>query len=134
MTDLVERLRLERDNYSTELIAEEEEVGDNKWQKWRADLAALGGWENEMVSVPAGAVREMIVAGEAHYARLARAEAAIREQPTLRDRFAMAALAGMLACGHRNYGTIDDVLSYASRVAYEYADAMLAEREKEPQP
>lgn len=52
---------------------------------------------------------------------------------TLRDRFAMAALAGMLACGHRNYGTIDDVLSYASRVAYEYADAMLAEREKEPQ-
>lgn len=52
---------------------------------------------------------------------------------TLRDRFAMAALAGMLACGHRNYGTIDDVLSYASRVAYEYADAMLVEREKEPQ-
>lgn len=51
--------------------------------------------------------------------------------PSLRDRFAMAALAGMLACGHRNYGTIDDVVSHASRVAYEYADAMLAERENE---
>jgi len=44
------------------------------WAQWRADLAALGGWENELVSVPAGAVRKMIEAGEALQARLAALE------------------------------------------------------------
>lgn len=28
--------------------------------KWRADLEKIGGWDNEMVSVPAGAVRKII--------------------------------------------------------------------------
>lgn len=27
---------------------------------WRDELAKVGGWENEMVSVPAGAVRKII--------------------------------------------------------------------------
>lgn len=78
-------------------------MSDNKWQKWRADLAALGGWENEMVSVPAGAVREMIVAGEAHYARLARAEAAIREHNAGCQSRCGVGEQEAVACGYRPY-------------------------------
>lgn len=34
------------------------------WAKWRKDLADIGGWDNELISVPAGAVRKMIELGE----------------------------------------------------------------------
>lgn len=47
---------------------------------------------------------------------------------TLRDRFAMAALTGILA----NPGRLGS-LSETVRASYEFAAAMLAEREKEPQ-
>ena len=35
-----------------------------KWLKRRADLSAIGGWDNEMMAVPAGPVRRMIEDGE----------------------------------------------------------------------
>jgi hypothetical protein len=41
------------------------------WDKWRSDLDEIGGWDHALVSVPAEAVREMIVAGEALRARVA---------------------------------------------------------------
>jgi hypothetical protein len=31
-----------------------------KAKKWREDLEKVGGWDNEMVTVPAGAVRKII--------------------------------------------------------------------------
>ncbi len=42
----------------------------NQWGKWRQDLEAIGGWANELVSVPAGAVRQMIELGEQQFAAL----------------------------------------------------------------
>ena len=45
------------------------------------------------------------------------------EQPTLRDRFAMAALTGMIAAHGYDYDG-------AARYAYSYADAMIKERAK----
>lgn len=44
------------------------------WAKWRADLAAIGGLENELVSVPAGPVRAMIEEGERLEAKLREAK------------------------------------------------------------
>lgn len=31
-----------------------------KARKWHGDLEKIGGWDNEMVNVPAGAVRKII--------------------------------------------------------------------------
>ncbi len=36
----------------------------SKWAKWRQELEDIGGWDNEFVAVPAGAVRKMIELGE----------------------------------------------------------------------
>ena len=36
----------------------------SQWAKWRKNLDEIGGWDNELVSVPAGAVRKMIELGE----------------------------------------------------------------------
>lgn len=52
----------------------------------------------------------------------------VDEPVTLRDRFAMAALTGILA----NPGRLGS-FSETVRASYEFAAAMLAEREKEPQ-
>lgn len=47
-----------------------------------------------------------------------------RENPTLRDQFAMAALTGIIPCG------FSDMTSTAiAAFAYAYADAMMAERD-----
>ncbi len=48
----------------------------------------------------------------------------VHEGMTLRDYFAAAALQGMIACEQVQHGTFQD---YA-RIAYQQADAMLAER------
>lgn len=42
---------------------------------WRQKLEEVGGWENEMVSVPAGAVRKIIEDLEAHERELERVKA-----------------------------------------------------------
>ena len=57
------------------------------------------------------------------------AVAALREGPTLRDRFAMAALQGLLANENANASYHGYVIHAASE-AYQVADAMLAERAK----
>lgn len=57
------------------------------------------------------------------------AVAALREGPTLRDRFAMAALTGLLANQNANAAYCGNVIHAASE-AYQVADAMLAGRAK----
>lgn len=42
----------------------------SQWAKWRDDLQKIGGWDNELVAVPAGTVRKMIERGEALEAAL----------------------------------------------------------------
>lgn len=48
-----------------------------------------------------------------------------RENPTLRDQFAMAALTGIIPCGFHDM-TFAAITAYA----YEYADNMMKERDK----
>jgi hypothetical protein len=55
------------------------------------------------------------------------ARAAFPEQETMRDRFAMAALNGMLASGTEHWDGTGDEKRY-SKLAYEAADAMLEAR------
>jgi len=50
-----------------------------------------------------------------------------------RDAFAMAALTGLLACPHNCEGTSKNPLERISKLAYQYADAMLATREESSQ-
>lgn len=52
----------------------------------------------------------------------------------LRDRFATAALQGLLACPDNNeiYCEADDPCQYYAKRAYKYADAMLRARQIEP--
>lgn len=52
------------------------------------------------------------------------------ETETLRDRFAMAALQGLLACDAMNAESDGDPKKWYSSRAYKYADAMLAARKK----
>jgi hypothetical protein len=52
------------------------------------------------------------------------------QEPTLRDRFAMAALTGYIA----QYGARTDGEKTAARTAYALADAMLAARVPKPEP
>ena len=50
------------------------------------------------------------------------------ERKKLRDQFAMAALQGILANSHPEYGLAS--MDYAAKDAYKFADAMIKEREK----
>lgn len=34
------------------------------WKKWKQELTALGGWDNELIQIPAGAVKKIILRGE----------------------------------------------------------------------
>lgn len=43
-------------------------MSGGQWDKWRSDLEAVGGWDNEMVAVNAGVVRAMIVHGKSQEA------------------------------------------------------------------
>jgi hypothetical protein len=66
-------------------------------------------------------------------AALERVRAALaRSEETLRDRFAMAALTGLLAGPEDGGGTLPHYQQHYARTAYGYADAMLAAREVKP--
>ena len=59
----------------------------NQWEKWRQDLQALGGWDNELVNIPAGAVRKMIEAGDAAIAHADALEARLAQAYGLLRRY-----------------------------------------------
>ncbi len=44
------------------------------WAKQRTNLYEIGGWDNELVSVPAGGVRKLIESGESQATRIAELE------------------------------------------------------------
>ncbi len=76
-------------------------------------------------------LEHMVSQGEAAFARIG--EHAIANMPTMRDRFAMAALTGWLItlgtrAGEQGY-TDHGACGEAARLAYETADAMLSARE-----
>ena len=54
-------------------------------------------------------------------------------EETLRDKFAMAALSGIIARSSVDGFTLESDMKYHIRMSYEYADIAMAQREKSKQ-